>query len=293
MQKNITILGIASGVGAEELGSELGVWDLYYEFPKSLDINFTKILYLDDTSRKLNAIKNWKNLSIETDNFINKNTKKIEHLDKKYLFITGDHSNGFCVWNALLNKYSGDMGLIWMDAHLDAHTSKSSDSKNIHGMPISHLLGYGDTEVAKLNTFPLNPQNLCFIGTRDYEKAEIDFLENLGVKIFFMKDIQNFLENSEKNNMKNIVDEAIEHVSKNTNFFGISIDLDGFDPKSVPATGCFCPNGLNPENIIFALKNIAENPKFAGLEITEFNPKKDQNNKSKNVILNLVKSIFL
>lgn len=277
----MNILGIASGVGAESRGSELGVWDLYYSLPENLNLNFSKIIYTDTNLRKLDAIKNWEKISIETNNFILENSN-----NKKYLFLTGDHSNGFSVWNAMLNKYKGNLGLIWMDAHLDSHTEKTSISKNIHGMPISHLLGHGDTSVSNLNKYKLDPKNLCFIGTRDYEKAELDFLNDLGVKIFFMKDIN-------LNNIHQKINDAINYVSKNTNNFGLSIDIDGFDPQDAPATGYFCPNGLPVKQVIESLKNLSKNKKFCGLEISEFDTKKDINNNTKKIILDIINSVFL
>ncbi|MBA3656478.1 MAG: arginase family protein, partial [Gemmatimonadaceae bacterium] len=33
------------------------------------------------------------------------------------------------------------IGLIWLDAHADIHTTDSSETGNIHGMPLAHLLG--------------------------------------------------------------------------------------------------------------------------------------------------------
>ncbi len=279
---NCKILGIASGIGAEKRGSELGVWDLYYSIPEKLNIHFSKILYTDDTSRKLEAIDSWYDLSEKTIKFIEEETK----IDDKHLFLTGDHSNGFCVWNAMLKKYKGDMGLIWIDAHLDAHITTSSYSKNIHGLPISHLLGYGDSKVQELNKNFLNAKNLCFIGTRDYEKEELKFLKERGVKIFFMKDIT-------PENIHQVVQNAIEYVSKNVKKFGISIDIDGFEPTIAPATGLHCPKGLDPKKIEKALKNISKNPKFCGLEISEFDTKKDRNNITKNIILDIISSVFL
>ena len=275
------ILGIASGVGAQERGSELGVWDLYYSLPELLNLNFSKIIYTDCKSRKLDAIENWKKISDKTNEFVLKQSVDNE----QYLFLTGDHSNAFPVWNAMLNKYEGNLGLILLDAHLDAHTSESSETKNIHGMHMSHLLGYGDTIVSTLNKYPLDPKNLCFIGTRDYEKSELDFINSLGIKIFFMKDIT-------KDNLDSIISEAINYVSKNTEQFGVSIDIDGFDPIDAPATGCFCPNGLPAEVVIKSLKKLSSHEKFCGLEISEFDKKTDINNKTKNLIIDIIKSVF-
>ncbi|KAJ1370686.1 hypothetical protein KIN20_032473 [Parelaphostrongylus tenuis] len=42
-------------------------------------------------------------------------------------------------------RQDGELGLIWVDAHMNAHTpSSSSPSENLRGMPVAHLLGFGD-----------------------------------------------------------------------------------------------------------------------------------------------------
>ena len=36
-----------------------------------------------------------------------------------------------------------DFGLLWIDAHMDAHTPDTSPSQACHGMPLAALFGYG------------------------------------------------------------------------------------------------------------------------------------------------------
>lgn len=276
---NLDILGIASGICAEKRGSELGVWDMYYSLPE-FGLRMDNVLFTDDPSRKIDAMNTWYSLSNQSLEYI-KNTQQ----EKKHLFITGDHSNGFSVWNGMLEKYKGELGLIWVDAHLDAHTLKTTESKNIHGFPVSHLLGKGDTLVSQLNTYPLDPKNLCFIGTRDYEDSEMEFVKSLGIKMYFMKDLTD-------ENLPEVIQEAIEYVSQNTSRFGVSIDMDGFDPIYTPGTGCYCPNGLPAQVVIDSLKSISSHSKFCGLELSEFDPLRDNEKKTKSVMVDLIKSVF-
>ncbi len=41
-------------------------------------------------------------------------------------------------------------GLIWVDAHTDFNVPDTSPSGNIHGMPVAHLVGLGDTDWSTL-----------------------------------------------------------------------------------------------------------------------------------------------
>ena len=92
------------------------------------------------------------------------------------IVLGGDHSIAIGTWNGV-NRYfqsqgKGPLGLIWIDAHMDAHTLKTTPSKAWHGMPLAVLLGYGKDEMAKLlQANPvLAPQNTSLIGTRSFEK---------------------------------------------------------------------------------------------------------------------------
>ena len=55
----------------------------------------------------------------------------------------GDHSCALGTWRGVLNALEPPkkLGLIWLDARLDAHTFSTSPSGNVHGMPVATLLG--------------------------------------------------------------------------------------------------------------------------------------------------------
>lgn len=264
-ENNIKVLGIASGMAADVYGSALGVWDLFYNYNSKL--HFQKMLYPNTTQTKLQAIPLLAKMYTELHNNLVAGHKQ----DNKYLFFTGDHANGFGVWSGLLKAYKQDIGLIWVDAHLDSHIPESSPTKNVHGMPIAHLLGYGSELFTNLLSKKLKPENLAFIGSRSYEDYEINLLNKLGVKIFFMKNITN---------INQVFQKAVAHVTKNTNYFGISLDVDSMDPVEMPATGCYNPNGLHLQDVVNNIKIHSANKKFIALEVTEFNPLKDSNRKT-------------
>ena len=67
------------------------------------------------------------------------------------ILLGGDHSlaagsiAGAAAYHAARNER---IGVIWIDAHADLNTPGSSRSGNVHGMPLAHLLGHGDSALA-------------------------------------------------------------------------------------------------------------------------------------------------
>ena len=72
------------------------------------------------------------------------------------------------------------MGLIWFDAHGDMNLPGTSPTGNIHGMPLAHLLGYGDSDLSSiLGAGPaVDPAAIsaCALMTVEGEKDDISGL---------------------------------------------------------------------------------------------------------------------
>jgi arginase len=60
--------------------------------------------------------------------------------------IGGDHAIAAGTWAGVTQYFQTreNFGLIWIDAHMDAHTMETTPSQAYHGMPLAALLGYGD-----------------------------------------------------------------------------------------------------------------------------------------------------
>jgi len=59
----------------------------------------------------------------------------------------GDHSIAIGTWGGVARGCKGKpFGLVWFDAHLDAHTVATSPSLNPHGMSAAVLLGHGEAD---------------------------------------------------------------------------------------------------------------------------------------------------
>lgn len=213
---------------------------------------------------------------------------KIQTLIQKghrVITLGGDHSSAIGTWHGVKQAVAaqGNIGLIWVDAHMDSHTPQTSVSGNIHGMPLAVLLGYGDerlTQLAHLGP-TLLPQNVCLIGIRSFESGEAQLLNRLGVRVFYRDEIK-------QRGLTAVFQEALSIVNRNTVGFGVSVDLDAIDPNEAPGVGSPTPDGLRAEALCQALRIIAMQPRFLAAEIAEFNPHHDQQQKTANVIYQLI-----
>lgn len=203
--------------------------------------------------------------------------------------IGGDHSVAMGTWAGVVQHFRAkeDFGLIWIDAHMDAHTMETTFSQAYHGMPLATLLGFGeDSLVNLLEKGPiLNPQHVCLIGVRSYEAGEASLLKQLGVRIYFMEEVKN-------RGFKTIIQEALQLVKNETKGFGLSIDLDGFDPEEAPGVGTPELNGLEMFEIQPTLSIIQQDPLFKALEIVEYNPERDRNNKTLTLMRDLLTKLL-
>ncbi len=182
----------------------------------------------------------------------------------------GDHAIAIGSWAGVARALGrAPLGLIWIDAHLDAHTVATTPSMNPHGMGAAVLLGHGEPAFLAIGGAVIRPENLCYIGVRSYEDGEWALLRRLGVRVFFMDEV-------EACGMANVIATALAIATRGTAGFGVTIDLDGFDPAEAPGIGLKVPNGLKGGAVAAALRGIARHPKLRGLEIVEYIPSFDE-----------------
>lgn len=204
------------------------------------------------------------------------------------ILLGGDHSCAIGSWSGVASKLQEEnknLSLIWIDAHMDAHRPDTSDSGNLHGMPVAHLLGSGYQEFTSIltKTPKLKPENIVYFGIRSFEKPEEDYLKNLGVKIYY----QHMLNDD---NFQELFLTEYKRLSE-CGKVGISLDLDGLDPKNIAAVGTPESFGIDSQIFLEVMQKI-DLDKLVAFEIAEYNPKLDKNNETMNYILELIKSLI-
>ena len=289
MIESLALIGFASGVAANNPDCALGPWYLYYH-PSlfgGLDFKTHWQAMVQTTS-----VDRGRDVLPLVEQNLTELAEAVLPLAKEgqaFCVLGGDHSSAIGTWSAVAhaNRTKGDIGLIWVDAHMDSHTPETSDSQNIHGMPVAHLLGQGVMSLCQLlDAEPkLKPENICLIGIRSYQPGEAALLERLGVKIYFMEEVA-------VRGIDEVLKEAEAYVSRATCGFGLSVDMDSIDPVDAPGVGCREPNGIEGVAFIHALRTVLNKENLLGLEITEYNPLRDSDAKSAQLLVEMMDAVY-
>ena len=167
------------------------------------------------------------------------------------LILGGDHSLAMGsvagVATALAERKER-LGLIWLDAHGDINTPETSESGNIHGMPLAHLLGQGDERLSRIaKPYPaIREENLVMVGLRDLDQAERIMIGKLGLAAFTMRDI-------DQRGLANVMADAITIAGRGTGGIHVSCDPDWIDPIEAPGVGTPVRGGVTYREAHLAL----------------------------------------
>ncbi len=197
--------------------------------------------------------------------------------------IGGDHSIAVGTWNGV-GRFMQDqpLGLLWIDAHMDAHTPETTPSGAWHGMPLAALMGYGASGFVQSPV--LKPEHVCLIGTRSFEEGEAELLKRLKVRMYFMEEVR-------ERGFQTVLREAIAYVSKGTGGYGVSLDIDVVDPIDAPGAGSAEPGGIRAKELLQGLTLLAADPHLKAFELVEFNPTLDQERKTEKLCRQILSTI--
>jgi arginase len=185
------------------------------------------------------------------------------------LVIGGDHSCAVGTWSGIADAHRlrGELGLIWIDAHLDSHTPDTSPSGAPHGMPLAALLGHGPAALTDIGGWrgKFKAGNVVVIGARSYEAGEAALLTRLGVRVIAMDEVA-------RRGFAACMSEAIAIVTSNTSAYGMTFDIDAIDPQDAPGVGSPEAGGIPLQAAIDGLRIVAGDPRLIGFELVEYNP---------------------
>jgi arginase len=114
------------------------------------------------------------------------------------LTLGGDHSIAIGTITgtakAIRERLGREMAVIWVDAHADINTPETSDSGNIHGMPVAFLTGLAKEKREDVFGWikedqTISVKKLVYIGLRDVDRGEKQILRDNGIRAFSMHDI--------------------------------------------------------------------------------------------------------
>ena len=212
-------------------------------------------------------------------------------LDEKLfpIFMGGDHSMAAGILPSLASR-SKDEGreqfVLWLDAHPDIHSLESTDSGNLHGTPIAYSIGRGgfDEFLPKLET-PIKSENICMLGIRSVDPAELASLSQEKIEVHDMRAIDEFGIASPLRNF-------LKRVKASNGHLHVSLDVDFLDPEIAPAVGTTVPGGATFREAHLVMEMLHDSALVSSLDIVELNPFLDERGRTATLIVDLVASLF-
>ncbi|KAH3854398.1 arginase-1-like [Dreissena polymorpha] len=186
------------------------------------------------------------------------------------LAIGGDHSMaiGTIIGHARVHP---DMAVLWIDAHADINTPLTSDSGNIHGMPLSFVAHELDPYVPHMPGWDevqpcIGLDQIAWIGLRDVDPLERKIIDKFDMNAFSMHDI-------DLHGIKNILDMALKAVDpEGVRPIHVSFDVDALDPVHTPSTGTPVSGGLSVREMCYIAEELALTGRLAMIDVAEVNP---------------------
>lgn len=169
---------------------------------------------------------------------------KIVHDGKLPLLLGGEHSITPPSVAAITESY-GKITVLQLDAHADLRGEYEGESMN-HACAMARV------------------REICpvvHVGIRNISVEEAQLVRNEGLPIFYARDILC----SER-----WVSEVLDVIEDESVY--VTIDVDFFDPSSMPATGTPEPGGLDWYHATRLLRALAECKKIVGFDLVELAP---------------------
>ncbi|MBV6416732.1 MAG: Arginase [Steroidobacteraceae bacterium] len=205
------------------------------------------------------------------------------------ILLGGDHSLAIGSISAAARhcrETGRNLRVLWLDAHADFNTSVLTPSGNIHGMPVACLCGFGPHELVSLggSTPAVDAHSLRQIGIRSVDQGEKRFVHEVGLEVFDMRYIDEV-------GMRSALEHALAGVDGSTHLH-VSFDVDFLDPVIAPGVATTVPGGPSYREAQLCMEMIADTGRLASLDIMELNPALDVRNRTAEVAVDLVASLF-
>jgi len=176
--------------------------------------------------------------------------------------------------------------VLWLDAHADFNTNVLTPSGNVHGMPVACLCGRGPQQLIEIGAQvpALNPKWVRQIGIRSVDAGEKQLVHEVDLEVFDMRFIDEM-------GMRHAMELALATMDSNTHLH-VSFDVDFLDPDIAPGVGTTVKGGPTYRESQLCMEMIADTGRLASLDVMELNPAFDVRNRTAELAVDLIESLF-
>jgi arginase len=188
-------------------------------------------------------------------------------------------------------RYAAEAGrkpfVLWLDAHSDYNTPRTSLSGNMHGMPVAMLSGEpGFDDVFGEEPHGLvDPSCVHLFGIRSIDADERRLLQARGVDVVDMRRL-------DEDGFALSIRRIIDRVGAANGLLHVSLDVDFLDPTLAPGVGTAVPGGATYREAHLVMELLYESGLSPSLDLVELNPFLDERGKSALLLVDLAASLF-
>lgn len=205
------------------------------------------------------------------------------------IFMGGDHAMAAGIVPGLARRAAEKqrpLFVLWLDAHTDFHSLHSTESGNLHGVPVAYFTGRpGFEEYLPPLEYAVDPANVCMIGIRSVDPAERKALKGSGITIHDMRSI-------DEHGVAAVLRDFIATVEAAGGLLHVSLDVDFLDPSVAPAVGTTVPGGATFREAHLVMEMLHDSGLVTSLDLVELNPFLDERGRTATLLVDLTASLM-
>ena len=202
------------------------------------------------------------------------------------IFMGGDHSLALGTVTGIAD-HAAQLGrplfVLWLDAHSDFHTPRTTTSGNLHGTPVAYFTGQDGFDAFPPVRNPVPTGQICMIGLRSVDPAEHAALANTDMSLADMRAI-------DEGGIRAPLAEFLDKVVAADGLLHVSLDVDFLDPDIAPAVGTTVPGGATLREAHLVMEMLHDSGLMTSMDLVELNPFLDERGRTAQVMVDLAAS---
>jgi arginase len=194
---------------------------------------------------------------------------------------------------AAIRDCFGQIGLAFVDGHLDFYDGWSSPTGEAADMDLAILTGFGPSGLADLAVPPplVEPKNVVVIGYRDAETAAAHGSPDPALKTPSM--VLYDAKTTRRRGPALLGEEVERRFIAGVGRFWLHLDFDVLDEKVMPAVDYPQSDGLDWEELCQLVSPFARSSGLVGTDVTIYNPAHDKDARYASRIVEFLERVFI
>ncbi len=205
------------------------------------------------------------------------------------IFMGGDHSLAAGTVSGVAQqakKQGRPLFVLWLDAHPDLHSPDTTDSGNLHGVPVAYFTGLpGFSPHFPPLEAPVPLENICMMGIRSVDPTENARLAETAIDVHDMRAI-------DEHGVAAPLSAFLARVKAANGLLHVSLDVDFLDPAIAPAVGTTVPGGATFREAHLIMEMLCDSGLVSSLDLVELNPFLDERGRTAQLMVDLTASLL-